>query len=109
MALNCNSRGVIDLRNVAHVSQTFFARRLRLQPILDAVGEVVGFGQEVRRVARRIEFVKFPARTISAQPQSFVDEGRIDFQPAFRSMDAMPDGNFIVQETFSSTSLKRPS
>jgi len=65
------------------------ARRLRLPTILDAVGEVVGFGQEVRRVARRVEFVKFPARTISVQPQSFVDEGRVDFEPAFRSMDAI--------------------
>jgi hypothetical protein len=88
-ALNCDSRRAVNLRDVAHVAQAFFARRLRLPPILDAVGEVVGFGQEVRRVARRVEFVKFPARTISAQPQSFVDEGRVDFEPAFRSMDAI--------------------
>src|ERR1035437_9326006 len=56
---------------------------------MDAVGEVVGFSLEVRRVARWVEFVKLPARTISAQPQSFVDEGRVDFEPAFRSMDAI--------------------
>src|ERR1035438_8565111 len=72
LALNCNSRRAVNLRDVAHVAQTFFARRLRLQPILDAVGEVVGFSLEVRRVARWVEFVKLPARTISAQPQSFV-------------------------------------
>jgi hypothetical protein len=88
-ALNCDSRRTINLPDVAHVAQTFFARRLRLQPILDAVGKVVGFGQEVRRVARRVEFVKFPARTISAQPQSFVNEGRIDFEPAFRPVDSI--------------------
>src|SRR5579864_7549437 len=89
LALNRNSRRAVNLRNETHVAQTFFTRRLRLQPILDAVGEVFGFGLEVRRVARRVEFVKFPARAISAQPQSFVDEGRVDFEPAFRSMDAI--------------------
>src|ERR1035437_7044595 len=88
-SLNCKSRRTVNLRDVAHVAQTFFARRLRLQPISDAVGEVVGFSLEVRRVARWVEFVKLPARTISAQPQSFVDEGRVDFEPAFRSMDAI--------------------
>src|SRR6202035_4933261 len=87
LALNCNSRRAVNLRDEAQVAQTFFTRRLRLQPILDAVGEVVGFGLEVRGVARWVEFVKVPARTVSAQPQSFVDEGRIDFEPAFRSVD----------------------
>jgi len=56
---------------------------------LDAVGKVVGFGLEMRRIARRVEFVKVPARTVSPQPQSFVGEGRIDFEPAFRSMDTI--------------------
>jgi len=47
---------------------------LRLLPILDAVREVVGFGEEVRRVAGRVEFVQVLADIISAQPQAFVVE-----------------------------------
>ena len=56
---------------------------MRLQPILDAVGEVVGFGEEVRGVAGRVEFVQLRAGIISAQAQAFVDESGIDFEPAF--------------------------
>jgi hypothetical protein len=78
------------LRTRLHMSRRPSSpRRLRLRPILDAVGEVVGFGLEVRGVARRVEFVQLRASIIGAQPQSFVDEGRIDFEPAFRSMDAI--------------------
>ena len=74
-ALNCNSRRAVNLCDVAHVAQTFFARRLRLQPILDAVGKVLGFGLEVRGVARRVQFVQLHACIIGPQPQSFIDEG----------------------------------
>src|SRR5271170_1285517 len=87
--LNCNSRRAVNLCDVAHVAQAFFARRLRLQPILDAVGKVLGFCLELRGVARRVEFVQLNACIIRAQPQSFVDEGGIDFEPAFRSMDTI--------------------
>src|ERR1700676_3898925 len=87
--LNCNSRRAVNLSDAAHVAQTFFARRPRFQPILNALREVLGFGLEVRGVTRRVEFVELYACKIGAQPQPFVDERRIDFEPAFRSMDAI--------------------
>src|ERR1700680_2094278 len=88
-ALNCNSRRAVNLSDVAHVAQTFFARRPRLQPIVNALREVLGFGLEVRGVPRRVEFVELYACIIRAPPQPFVDERKIDFEPAFRSMDAI--------------------
>ena len=67
--------GPVDLGDVLHVAEAFFSGGLRFLIVLDAVGEVLGFGLKVRRIARGVGLVQFFTGGICAQVQAFVDEG----------------------------------
>ena len=67
--------GVVDLGDVAHIAEAFFAGGLRVEIVLDAVGEVVGFGLEVRWIMRGVELVDLLPGKICAQLKAVVAEG----------------------------------
>ena len=85
---DCDSGGAIDLGDVAHVAEAFFAGGLRFEVVLDAVGEVIGFGDEVGGIAGGVELVDLGALVVGGESESLVGEGIIDLEPAFGAVDA---------------------
>ena len=65
-----------------HVAEAFFAGGLGLEVVLDAVGEMVGFGLEVRRVVGRVRLVDLLAGEFSPQMKAVVGEGVVNLDPS---------------------------
>ena len=72
-----------------HVAEAFFAGTLRLEIVLNAMGEVIGFCLELGGIAGGVELVNLGAGEVAAEAQAFVDKGLIDLEPALRSIDAV--------------------
>ncbi len=64
VCLDADSCRAIDLGDVAHIAQAFFAGRLRFVPILNAMGEVLGLRLKVRRIAGGVGLVESWCRSI---------------------------------------------
>ena len=80
--LGIDSCGAIDLSDVSHIAQTFFAGRLGLLTGLNAMGKVLGFCLEMRGVARRVGLIELCSGVFCAQMQSFVNKGIVYLQPS---------------------------
>ena len=78
-----NPRCLINLRKVFQISSSFLTRTLRLKIVLHAMGKVLGFGLELRWIARRVQFVDPGSLIIGAQIEPFIGECAIYLQPAF--------------------------
>src|SRR4029078_5404598 len=78
---------LVDLGDVTHVAKAFFTGGLRLEIVLDAMREMLGFHLEVRWIARRVGLVDLFAREFGSQMKTFVDEGIVDLYPALLGID----------------------
>jgi len=93
LGLERNTCGAVDFGDVPHVAEAFFAGALRLQVVLDAMGEMLGFGLEVRGVAGGVGLVDIRAVDEAAEMKAFIDECLVDAEPALGAVDVKVAGH----------------